>query len=138
MAMSTNQDFLEEGQDKAIYLAGPYSHTHKDIEAMRRIMLTYVATKLAVAGITVFSPITQSHEQEKTDLMKGDYETWKKTDRKMVEKMDELWVLILDGWQQSKGVTDEIYWARKNGKKVRFLKYQAFKDKIIEVRQGRK
>ena len=136
--MSTNQDFLEEAQDKAIYLAGPYSHNHKDIEAVRRILLTYVSTKLAVAGITVFSPITQSHEQERTGLMQGDYETWKKTDRKMVEKMDELWVLTLSGWRQSKGVTDEIYYAKKKGKKIRYLKYQSFKDKIVEIKRGRK
>ena len=132
------EDFIEEGQNKAIYLAGPYSHKIKEIEAVRRIMLTLVSTKLAVAGITVFSPITQSHEQEKTGLMAGDYDTWQKTDRKMVEKMDEVWVLILDGWKQSKGVTDEIYWAKRKGKRVRYIKYQAVKDKIIEVKRGSK
>ena len=136
--MSTNQDFLEEAQDRAVYLAGPYSHKHKDIEAVRRILLTYVSTKLAVAGITVFSPITQSHEQERTGLLKGDYATWQKTDRKMVEKMDEMWVLVLDGWKQSVGVTDEIQWARRKGKKIRYIKYQAYQDKIIEVKRGSK
>lgn len=133
--MSTNQDFIAESQDVAIYLAGPYSHKLKEVEAIRRIQLTLVSTKLAVAGVTVFSPITQSHEQEMTGLLAGDYDTWQKTDRKMVEKMDELWVLMLEGWNHSKGVTDEIYWANRKGKKIRFIKYQQVKDILIEVKK---
>ena len=42
-------------------------------------------------------------------------------DREHLERSDEAVVLVLDGWQESRGVQAEIRIARELGKPVRYL-----------------
>ena len=49
------------------------------------------------------------------------WEYWKEYTYDLINGCDELYVLCLDGWKDSKGVTDEIAYAKEHGKPVRYV-----------------
>jgi hypothetical protein len=68
----------------------------------------------------VFSPIVHSHPLVAFDMPTG-WDFWEPIDRAYLARCDEVVVLMLDGWQHSAGVREEIALARGLGKPVRFL-----------------
>ena len=108
--------------NKVYYLATPYSSTDQHIVEERydsqQWILAYLTKDL---GLLVIAPIEMCHNLgKKFDLPSG-YEYWKKRDRTLIERSDGIIVGMLDGWQQSIGVTDEIAHARQLKKEVYFL-----------------
>lgn len=73
------------------------------------------------AGHLVFSPISHTHPIALAgDLPKG-WEFWKEYDISFIEWADEIQVLMLDGWEESTGVTAEIGIAHHENKPVVYL-----------------
>src|SRR3990172_7414602 len=104
-----------------IYLAGPYSDKDPSVRASRFDALNRKAGELMKKGFHVFSPISHTHPIAVCcDLPLG-YDFWEEYDRTFIEWCDEVWVLRLDGYAQSKGVDREIGEARRQGKRVRFI-----------------
>lgn len=104
------------------YLASPYSHPNKEVEKAREIQINKIGALLNELGHCIFPPITISSAfVHFNDQLLGGYEQWRKIDRCAVEHCDELWVCMMDGWQESIGVTDEIYWAKRHNIPVRYL-----------------
>lgn len=102
-----------------IYLASPYSHeeprvVEDRVEAVRRCVLS-----LLRRGDIVFSPIAYSHQFAAS--MGGDWDSWSKFDRALIDAARELWVLMLPGWSVSVGVKAEVDYAVQTGKPVRYL-----------------
>lgn len=103
---------------KLIYLGSPYSH--KDLRVMNA---RYLASCAAAAqlmekdAVAVFAPIAHSHPI--SDYMetarRTDFDFWMSQDLPVLERCDELWVLMLDGWKNSRGLTREIEFAHENG-----------------------
>lgn len=113
---------------KLIYLASPY--THPDPAVVRqRVAQVQIATANAIfQGNLVFSPIV--HSDPIKDLVhfdphntSGEMSEWMEYDKAFIENCDELWVLMLDGWQESKGVITEIAHAIANGIPRRYVTY---------------
>lgn len=106
-----------------IYLAAPYSH-HCHVKRVERFnAINKRAAELMAAGHVVFSPISHSHpiaEHIAPELLM-DHEFWMKMDIPFVDWADELWVLQLDGWKESKGVQKEIDIATYLGKTITYL-----------------
>lgn len=106
---------------KKIYLATPYSHPDPDVRIERFESVNKVAADLMNEGHLVFSPISHTHPIALAgDLPKG-WEFWKEYDRTFIEWCDEVHILMLDGWEDSKGVTGEKHIAREMGKPVHFV-----------------
>ena len=76
------------------------------------------------AGRHVLSPIAHSHGIAQHDVP-GDWSYWESLDRRFLEMCDEMAVLMLDGWNESKGVQAEIRIARDLGKPVTYLRPEA-------------
>jgi hypothetical protein len=53
--------------------------------------------------------------------LKGTFDAWADIDLKEVEIRDETWVVKMDGWKQSIGVTEEIKYALSLNKPVYFI-----------------
>jgi hypothetical protein len=121
-------------KDILIYLAAPYTHTEDAVEKIRELTITFIAGRLEKAGYSIFSPITHSARLGQILHFEGDYDTWKKTDRLFVNRLDEVWVVALEGWHCSKGVKDEMAYAQELGKTVRLVQYSPLTDKI-EVKE---
>lgn len=118
---------------KLIYLASPYSHDDPHVIERRVRQVQAAAARLIELGHLIFSPIVHSHPiadqvsfspVNTADKLSG----WMEYDRAMIDKADELWVLELDGWAQSRGVEAERNHALATGKTVRHIEYPSLKE----------
>ena len=79
------------------------------------------AAELMAQGLLIFSPISHTHPIHLAGNLPGDWEFWKEYDRSFLEWADELWVMRIDGWEQSKGVKAEIEIAKGLKKEIVYL-----------------
>lgn len=108
--------------EKLIYLASPYSHPDEQIKAYRFFRACEATARLQDEGHLVFSPIVHAHYLVPyTAKQGGAFSDWEALDKAFIDRCDEVWVLEIDGWQESKGVTAEIAYARSKAKPVRFV-----------------
>ena len=103
---------------KKLYLANPYSHPQKNIEQQRFEMASYATATLISRGINVFSPIAYSHPLAIQYKLGLDFEYWQKFNRGWIDWADFLLVLMLDGWNDSRGVIGEVSYAIDQGKTI--------------------
>jgi hypothetical protein len=103
-----------------IYLASPYSHPDLTVRERRFHAACRAAAALLRAGHAVFSPIAHSHHLVEHGLP-GDWTFWQQFDRELLARCDEVLVLMLDGWEESVGVREEIRIARELDKPVRYV-----------------
>ena len=104
---------------KKVYIASPYSHKDKYIRMTRVIQVDAKAADLMEQGYLVFSPLSHSHgisEHANVDPM--DHDFWLRQDLWVLDMCDELHILCLSGWQDSKGIAVEIARAKENGMKI--------------------
>jgi nucleoside 2-deoxyribosyltransferase len=114
---------LKESRMKLIYLACPYTHEDVSVREERTKEVTRVAARLMLEGFNVFSPITHSHyiNDFMPEEIKCDFDFWIERDFQILDGCDELFVLCLDGWRNSKGVKAEISFAKKKGIPITYL-----------------
>lgn len=105
------------------YLASPYSKYPKGLDAAFEDVARCAGALLDV-GIAVFCPIVHGHHvarhMQPMDCA-DDHERWMALDRVYLAKCDGLIVAMLDGWEKSKGVQEEIALTRWRKKPVYFL-----------------
>lgn len=106
---------------KKIYLASPYSHPDPAVREQRFHDVCTIAARLMQDGHIVFSPIAHSHPISQHMGNALDLEYWLAQERAFVEWADEVWVATLPGYFESKGVRQEMAWAREMGKNVGFV-----------------
>lgn len=102
--------------DKLYYLASPYTHYNKDVQAARHTTVTNLAIRLIKErGLDLILPITTSAALVKIDPELGSsWEVWKKTDTNLVKHSDVVLVAIMPGVAESVGVKAEIEVAQQN------------------------
>lgn len=103
------------------YLATPYSRYPGGIEAAH-VAACEVAAKLIQRGYKVYSPIAHTHPI----AMHGgidplDHNIWLPFDAAMMDAADCCIVAMLQTWEQSYGIGEEIKAFRKAGKPVVYL-----------------
>ncbi len=103
------------------YLASPYSHPDPKVRIDRFEKACKAAGKLMKYGDVVFSPIAHSHsiEQYFDEIEPGPF--WMRQDIPILRHADSLVVLKLKGWEQSKGIAQEIEVAKALGIPVDYL-----------------
>lgn len=107
---------------RRVYLAGPYSHEREAVRDARAVAHAAIAGRLMADGDAVFSPIAHGHfvtQYGELDAM--DQEFWMEQVLPWLEVSQALYVLKLDGWEQSKGVAREMIFARENGIPITYL-----------------
>jgi hypothetical protein len=106
-----------------IYLACPYTHPEKDEMEYRMNMATALAAELMLDGKNVFSPLTHSHYlcEYMPEEYQTDFDFWISRDLEIVDKCDTMYVLKLDGWENSRGVAAEIDHAMKNSIPIKYV-----------------
>ena len=104
-----------------IYLASPYSSVSTDVLDDRFSEAQSAVIKLIKRGFVVYSPIVHSHPLATIGDLPSGWEFWSRQDLAMLDRADLLMVLKIAGWQESKGVGEEIKYAEKIGLPICFL-----------------
>lgn len=105
------------------YLASPYSHPQSMIQQVRYELALEALTNLTRAGLCIYSPIVHYHNVYLSDniTIRPDFEFFRKINFEMLGYADEILVLKIQGWGESKGVTGERAEAARLGIPERFL-----------------
>lgn len=111
------------------YLASPYSHPDADVRELRFQQVCEAAAWLLRAGVYVFSPIAHSHPIARFGLPKG-WDWWREYDFRYLSICAGTIVLMMPGWRESVGVTDEIAETRAQGKPLVHLDYPLDPDDV--------
>lgn len=72
-------------------------------------------------GKHVFSPIAHTHPIALAGDLPEDFAYWEAFDRKMIAACSEMWVVMMDGWSESRGIKAELDIAASMWKPVRYL-----------------
>ena len=90
-----------------IYLATPYSHRFPWVRWWRWIQANRAVAYLMRNGVHAFSPIAHCYMSEFLGGLPGNFEFWEEYDRSMIARCDMFVVLMLPGWNTSRGVAAE-------------------------------
>lgn len=126
---------MRQARQMVAYLASPYSHSDPAVREARFEAACRATAALIRQGKIVLSPVVHSHPLCRFGLP-GDWEAWQRQDLAHLEACDEVLVLKLDGWQQSRGVQAEIAMARALGKPVSFIEPNDVAEENPDVGRG--
>jgi nucleoside 2-deoxyribosyltransferase len=104
------------------YLAAPYSHPDPEVKKWRLETVAKIACALFKRGIWVFSPLTHNMTIDVNGI-NGTWQQWGEFDLEMLSRCDKLIILKLPGWEESKGVQDEVEYAKKLGLPIETLDF---------------
>ncbi len=89
------------------FLSTPYTKTADIDRAFQQA--AHIAAKLSKAGLTVFSPIAHSHSLARcAGLDHRDPAVFAALNNKMLKHAEVLIVVLMEGWQDSDGVKEEV------------------------------
>ena len=104
------------------YLASPYTHANPGVRQDRYWAAVKKAAELMRGGECVFSPIAHTHEIGMLLDNSVSHEFWMAQDKAILRHADKLAVLMIDGWDASRGVREEIEIATAIGIPVEYVK----------------
>lgn len=111
-----------------IYLASVYSLNAKtdsaEHVALREERYQTVMKKvgeLMAQNVHVFSPILHCHVLSNTYQLPKDFDYWKQLDEDYISRSSALWVLKMDGWEESHGISEEIKFAKSIGLPIEYI-----------------
>lgn len=91
-----------------IYLGSPYTHPDPEVRQKRYLEAAKAVVHMLSLDYTVYSPIVHFHYLAMEFNLPKDYPFWKRQNGNMLRKAKVLYVLQLDGWKDSAGLTEEI------------------------------
>lgn len=94
------------------YLSAPYSDPDPKVRAWRHTVVNQVVYELMRQGQLIYSPLTHNIPIDQLGIH-GNWITWKNFDHGMLSRCDQIMVLKLPGWENSKGVAAEIALAKE-------------------------
>lgn len=103
-----------------IYLASPYTDPDPKVQEGRFTAVCKVTAHYMKKGFMIFSPIAHCHPVASFGLP-GHWEYWQQYDEEMISICDQLWVLQLPGWKESKGIEAEILLAHRYDLKIKMI-----------------
>lgn len=97
-----------------IYLASPYSHSDAAVRQMRYEKAARWAMCFIRQGIPAFAPIPFIHPNlPYLEGVKTDAATWQEFNTGFLCHCSAMYVLMLDGWEHSLGLQQEIKLAKE-------------------------
>jgi len=107
------------GNRGVIYLASPYNHPFGHIMEQRFEAALHATAYLMEQGYVVYSPIVHNHPLAKlietttppdsvqAERKRRGWNYWRTFDVRMLARCNALFILQLDGWENSVGLTEE-------------------------------
>jgi hypothetical protein len=108
---------------RLIYLAGPYSHKSEEVrqERVNRFSEALAFFSNTTENLCIYSPIVHWHEVAKLHKLRHDFSYWMQQDFHMINLSTAMWILKIDGWDKSYGLSQEIEFARDKNKEIFFV-----------------
>lgn len=106
-----------------IYVASPYSHSNPIVEDHRFTMAEEYVAACFRQRLAVFSPIYYCHQIARKFKFPGDANFWKSFNNNMLRRADQIHVLQLIGWRESRGVQYELQMAIELGIEIIYVEY---------------
>ena len=108
-----------------IFISSPYSHPDDKIREDNYLKVAKFTSQLIREGAIAFSPILYGHTAVsfKPD-MPTDWNFWKEFCYTFLSKCDKMIVYKMDGWDRSKGVKEEIEYAKELGIQIIYQEYK--------------
>mgnify|MGYP000004507069 FL=1 len=103
------------------YLASPYTNPDPQVRERRFVEAYRAASALMARGEAVFCPIAHSHPIDLYAPLPQTTEFWMAMDLPVLRRCDRMKVLMLDGWQNSKGIALEMKAAEAMGIPIEFI-----------------
>ncbi len=104
-----------------IFISTPYSHKDHEIENIRYRQAIEYAAILMNGDRFAYSPIASGLAIAKNHKLPTDWDYWCNFCEAMLERCDEMHVLMLKGWNESTGVASEIKLAEELGVKIIYI-----------------
>jgi len=101
-----------------IFLCAPYTNHDPEIVNARVTAINAHAAFLMNQRHIVFSPISHSHPIAIENDMPTTFEFWQRQNREFIVWCDVVMVLRLNGWQESRGLVDEMKYAKLINKRA--------------------
>ena len=115
---------------KMIYLACPYADEDDEVRMGRVNAAIRAAAVLTREGSLVYSPISHSRpitsQVERDGFQKPSHDYWMQHSLAMLANCSKLIVLCEKGWSESKGVTEEIEFAKAHGIRVQYAELYSY------------
>ena len=110
-----------------IYLASPYADPDPRVRKERFQKTVDATARLILKGIVVFSPIVHNFTITLKSSLEMGWDQWRDYDLHMIDASLCIWVLNLDGWVSSQGVTAELEYAFEIQKPMWVCDYETLK-----------
>ncbi len=115
---------MPEPFGKMVYLASPYTHPDKQVQADRFLTVVKACGWLMVNATQVqmiYSPIVHTHPIADACTLPGHWQFWETCDKALLSRCNEIWVFCIPGWTKSTGVKAERKIASDYGLATRFV-----------------
>jgi hypothetical protein len=99
------------------FLASPYTHEHRIIRVHRYEIAKTAAAWCFQNGVLAYSPIVYTHLISVEFDLPIPYQFWREHNHAMITGSCGLLILKIDGYDRSKGITDEVDFAKRIGRK---------------------
>ena len=117
---------------RLIYLASTYTHPDLAVQEQRFEAVCEAGAKLMSLGVMIYAPIAHSHPMTKYGVP-GHWEFWAAYDKLVISKCAEVWILMLEGWTKSVGITAEIKLTKELGVPIRYIELQDVLDGTLDL-----
>lgn len=102
-----------------MYISTPYSHPDETVRELRYTEALRFLQYLAIIGEPAISIVVQYHPL--MQYLPMTFEFWSKIYTPILQVSTSVGVLIMEGWDISKGVTDEVNKAKSFGKELKYF-----------------
>ncbi len=103
------------------YLACPYTHQSAIVMRERFEKVSKCAGLLMQKGHIIFSPISHTHPIAMQCKLPVEWRYWEKFDTVYLSVCYKMFVLKLQGWETSTGITNEIEIATHLGLEIEYI-----------------
>ena len=104
-----------------IYVASPYFHESYDVRFHRYTAVLKYTNGLIRANRPAFSPIVYGYFFEHFCGANANFESWMEFNDEVLKRCDQMHILMLEGWDVSRGILHETDVAKQNGLPITYI-----------------
>jgi Domain of unknown function (DUF1937) len=95
-----------------IYIASPYTSKDPTIMTYRYMKVREFTAEGLKEGFILYSPIVHCHPMAEAHNMPRDFQFWSDYNIQMISASKEVIILQLPGWEESRGIVEEISYCK--------------------------